>query len=227
MVIGFIMNEALPEGKKGSEAEELTKKIQKAINQEAWDSTAALSWTFMNLHSYIWDKERNLVQVTWNDNKVLYNTKTLQGIAFEDDEQLDDEETREAIETANTYFNNDSFWLIAPFKLNDPGTERSIVEIDGEQALKATYTSGGDTPGDSYLWLLNDDFTPKAWKLWVTIIPVGGVKMEWNNWKTFSTGAKLATEREGLFVMNMNNIHLTMNVKNLNGGKDPFEEIEF
>jgi hypothetical protein len=47
----------------------------------------------------------------------------------------------------NDYFNNDSFWLIAPFKLRDAGTTRSIVMQDN-QALMITYASGS-TPGDS------------------------------------------------------------------------------
>ncbi len=221
------MNEPLPEGRTGFEAEELTSKIQEAIHQEAWDSTVALSWSFMGLHHYIWDKERNLVQVTWGDNKVLYNTKTLKGIAFEDDKKLDEEDTQEAINTANTYFNNDSFWLMAPFKLQDPGTERSIVDIDGETALKITYTSGGDTPGDSYVWLLNKDHTPRAWKLWVSVIPIGGVEMGWNKWKTFSTGARLATEHHGLFTIKMKDVQLSMDAKELNNRIDPFEGIKF
>jgi hypothetical protein len=33
----------------------------------------------------------------------------------------------------NDYFNNDSFWLIAPFKLRDAGT-RSIVMQDNQEA---------------------------------------------------------------------------------------------
>jgi hypothetical protein len=52
----------------------------------------------------------------------------------------------DAIKTANDYFNND-FWLIAPFKLRDPGTSRSIVMQDEKEALMVTYTSGGSTPG--------------------------------------------------------------------------------
>jgi hypothetical protein len=36
---------------------------------------------------------------------------------------------------------------IAPFKLRDPGTSRSIVMQDEKEALMVTYTSGGSTLG--------------------------------------------------------------------------------
>jgi hypothetical protein len=73
----------LPEGQ-GAKAEALTDKIQAAINQTAWDSTAAVSFSFRGNHHYLWDKKRNLVQVGC-DKKVLYNTQTIEGIAYEND----------------------------------------------------------------------------------------------------------------------------------------------
>jgi hypothetical protein len=35
----------------------LTDKIQEAINQKAWDSTTAVSFTYGNHHHYLWDKK--------------------------------------------------------------------------------------------------------------------------------------------------------------------------
>jgi hypothetical protein len=62
----------LPEGQQGAKAEALTDKIQAAINQTAWDSTAAVS-SFRGNHHYLWDKKRNLVQV--EATRVLYVRK--------------------------------------------------------------------------------------------------------------------------------------------------------
>jgi hypothetical protein len=132
------------EGQQGAKAEALTDKIQAAINQTAWDSTAAVSFSFRGNHHYLWDKKRNLVQVEWGDKKVLYNTQTIEGIA-ENGKKLTDSENR-CYKKGNDYFNNDSFWLIAPFKLRDAGTT-SIVMQDNQEALMITYASGGSTPG--------------------------------------------------------------------------------
>ncbi len=49
-------------------------------------------------------------------------------------------------------FLNDSYWLLAPSKLFDPGVNRSI---DGENRLKLTFGDVGLTPGDTY-WLTVD-----------------------------------------------------------------------
>jgi hypothetical protein len=40
----------LPVGQEGIKAEELTDKIQTAINQKAWDTTTVVSFTFRGNH---------------------------------------------------------------------------------------------------------------------------------------------------------------------------------
>jgi hypothetical protein len=149
----YFSSTPLPEGQQGIKAEALTDKIQAAINQKAWDTTAAVSFTFRGNHHYLWDKKRNLVQVEWDGKKVLYNTQTVEGVAYENDKKLTESQKTDAIKKGNDHFNNDSFWLIAPFKLRDDGTTRSIVMQDNQEALMITYASGGSTPGDSYVWL--------------------------------------------------------------------------
>ncbi len=61
-------------------------------------------------------------------------------------------------------------------------------------ALLVTYTNGGVTPGDSYLWLLDDDGRPKAFKLWVSIIPIGGVEGHLGEMENLDNGLEVATE---------------------------------
>lgn len=105
------------------------------------------------------------------------------------------EESTAFINTAWNYFNNDSFWLCAPYKLFDPGKERSLVTLkDGREGLMITYTSGGSTPGDSYVWILDDYQMPVAIKMWVSILPIGGMEFTWENYQTLSTGAMVAQD---------------------------------
>ena len=218
----YFTSEPLPKGETGHKAEILTNKIQEAINQKAWDTTAAVSFSFMGNHHYLWDKKNNLVQVKWGDKKVIYNTKTLEGIAYDSDKILVDDAKNDAIATANKYFNNDSFWLIAPFKLRDSGTTRSIVTQDNKEALMVTYFSGGDTPGDSYLWLVDDKFVPTAWKMWVSIIPVGGVETSWEDWTEFPNGVKIATTHKALLDLKIENVNIGQSIEEINNGVNPF-----
>jgi hypothetical protein len=114
------------------------------------------------------------------DKKVLYNTQTVEGIAYENDKKLTDSENR-CYKKGNDYFNNDSFWLIAPFKLRDAGTTRSIVMQDNQEATDhlrfwRKYT------GDSYMWFVDQNYRPKAWRMGYYSC---GLETTWENWKTF------------------------------------------
>ncbi|SDZ85406.1 hypothetical protein SAMN05443667_10125 [Flavobacterium gillisiae] len=226
-LVGFLYfsSKPLPEGEKGIEAEALTDKIQDAINQKAWDSTAAVAFTFRGNHHYLWDKKHNLVQVEWDDTKVIYNNQTLEGLAYKNDKKLTDTDKTDAIKKANDYFNNDSFWLIAPFKLRDAGTARSIVMQDNQEALMITYASGGSTPGDSYVWLVDENYVPKAWRMWVSIIPVGGLETSWEDWKTFQNNLKIATNHKGLIDLKLENVKAGQSIEEINDGINPFTEL--
>lgn len=136
----------------------------------------------------------NLVQVTWGNKKVLLNTKKVAGKAYEDGVELAGKQSDKLVQKAWNYFCNDSFWLNAPAKVFDKGTERSIVTLkDGRQGLMIEYASGGVTPGDAYVWILDENNLPTSWKMWVNIIPIGGVEATWEDWKTLQLGAKVAT----------------------------------
>jgi hypothetical protein len=221
----YFSSKPLPVGQEGIKAEVLTDKIQTAINQKAWDTTAVVSFTFRGGHHYLWDKKRNLVQVEWNAKKVLYNNQTLEGVAYENNIKLSDSQKTDAIKKANDYFNNDSFWLIAPFKLRDAGTTRSIVMQDNQEALMITYASGGSTPGDSYVWLVDENYVPKAWRMWVSIIPVGGIETSWEEWQTFANGLKIATSHKGLLDLKLENVKTAQSIQEINNGVDPFTEL--
>ena len=192
VVYYFINNEALPEGKKGKEADALAIKMFNAINHEAFEKTEVLEWSFRNAHFYKWNKQNNTVVVSWDENKVLLNTKDKsKSEVFINDKKV---ENQEIIQKATNFFNNDSFWLVAPYKIFDAGTERSIVKHEGKDALLITYTSGGSTPGDSYLWILDNNYFPTAYKMWTSIIPIGGVSGSWSDWKSTEAGIKLPTK---------------------------------
>lgn len=94
IVFLYFTSTPLPEGQQGIKAEALTDKIQAAINQKACDTTAAISFTFRGNHHYLWDKKHNLVQVKWDDKKVLYHTQTLEGVAYENDKKLNDSQKK-------------------------------------------------------------------------------------------------------------------------------------
>lgn len=195
LFIFYLMkNESLPEGESGPEADEMAMKMMEALNYEAWQNTHFISWTFKGIHSYEWDRTSNMVTVKWDDHEVILDPANKRGI-IQDKSAYNDQEREELINTSWDYFNNDSFWLCAPFKAFDPGTERSIVTLkDGRKGLKVTYTSGGSTPGDSYVWILNENYIPTSVKMWVSILPLGGMEFTWENYTQLESGALIAQD---------------------------------
>lgn len=187
------MDERLPEGTPGPEADALAKKMLLAINDDAWQATGAVSWGYAD-RQFIWDKKRHYTEVNFEGNQVLIDIDGRKGVILKSEvENLTDQTKQDICESAWKYWCNDSFWLNPVSKVFDPGTERSIVERHGKKTLLVTYTSGGATPGDSYMWLLDENGRPKGWKLWVSIIPIGGMSFGWDEWVQLETGVWVST----------------------------------
>ena len=222
-----MMNESEPTGSPSAEADAMANKMLRAIDQPGWDSTRYVQWTFPGGHDYLWDKAANNVRVQWKNNEVLLHTKTVAGKAFVDGNAIDGDEANELVQTAWGYFCNDSFWLNAPAKAFDPGTSRKLVTLDdGREGLMVKYDSGGVTPGDSYVWILGENGLPKAYKMWVKIIPVGGMEFSWENWKTMSTGCKIAQTHQSVGpTLELTNIKVGMDLAAVGEGDDPFAGI--
>ena len=200
LIAGFVVfkcsDEPTPVGNVNAEAEALTDKMLTAIGKEKWDSLAFIQWSFLDKNHYLWDKKNHRAEIKIGDNTVLINLNNQLGIATANGKELEGEAKQKALDKAWKNWCNDSFWLNAPAKVRDAGTTRSIVKMDDEtDGLLVEYKSGGVTPGDSYLWALDETGLPVYYKMWVSIIPIGGVKATWSDWQDFG-GIKISTTHE-------------------------------
>jgi hypothetical protein len=203
----FYYNEKMPVGIKGAKAEALAQKMVQAVNKAAWDTTAIVGWTSRMGNVYIWDKKRNLVQIESKTTKTLLNVNKQSGKVWENQTEVTDPaQAEKGIQNGYKAFINDAFWLNPVVKVFDEGTERSLVTLpdntdgtsrENREGVLVTYKSGGVTPGDTYLWLVDANGVPTAWKFWVKILPIGGIQFSWEDWLTLPTGAKVATTHKG------------------------------
>jgi len=189
-----LLSKPLPEAITGPEADQLARDVQAALNISGYETLDQIQFSFRD-HHYLWNKIEERVLVSWEGYQVdlilseIENSKIVQGDKNSNRADL--------IEKAKAYFYNDSYWLVAPFKFFDPGVIRSLVETaNGNKALLITHTSGGVTPGDSYLWYFDENLVPTHFELWVSIIPIKGVSATWSSWVSkedvlFSTFHKL------------------------------------
>ncbi len=198
LLFGYIYlkyDEELPKGETGPKADLLAEQMLASLDYGAYKQTDYIEFTFKGRRHYKWEKEKNKCSVKWEDYKVdLDLDNPNKSYAYIHNFRVYDERAAELTKTALVHFNNDSFWLVAPYKVFDTGVERSVVQTnENGPALLVTYTSGGTTPGDSYLWLLDDKNTPTGFKMWVSILPIKGVPASWEGWITTDSGAKLST----------------------------------
>lgn len=198
LALRLFVHESAPEKIESADAEAKAQMMLSAINKAAWDTLPYISWTFAGRNDYIWDRVRNDAIVKSGDVIVHLDPDEVTGRAFLNEVELEGEEANKAVQAAWSNWCNDMFWLSAPYKIKDKGVELSIAkDADGKEGLLASYTSGGVTPGDSYLWFLDETGLPTGYKMWVGIIPLGGVYTSWEDWKTLEGGAKIATMHQG------------------------------
>lgn len=224
-----VVDKPLPDGIAGPDAEQMAKEMLISVNDSAWNNTGAVTWRFVRSpsdHKYIWDKTSHLAQVEFNKNIVQIDINNRRGVVLGNTSSLSTLDKAELCEKAWKMWSNDSFWLNPITKIFDPGTERSLATLDnGQTGLKVTYVSGGVTPGDSYVWTLNDSYRPERWNFWVSIIPVGGLGFTWDNWVKLSTGAWVSTLHEGVITINIADVRGKQTLEELTGNSELFRPL--
>ena len=234
VVIGVgvaLEHEQAPSGTEGEAAERMAAEAERAVNLAAWRETKALRWTFAGIHDHLWDRERGFARVVRGKRKVLLVLagEGTSGRAWEGERELSGSELESRLQWAWTQWCNDSFWLNPVAKFRDPGTNRLDCGTNesGQRLLMIRYDSGGVTPGDRYVWELGPDGLPQRWKMWVSILPVGGVDATWEGWETLATGAKVATDHELLFGIHLKltDVKGATSLKDIEPGPDPFRSL--
>jgi hypothetical protein len=221
-----IMSKDIPTGKSGPAAEALADKILNRLNEPAWDSLQYISWTFFRgEHHYIWDKSNNTALIEWADYSVLMELNNLDNTIVKKVGNLVEvkEDYENLKQTAWAFWCNDSFWLCAPYKIRDKGTKRSLIEQNGKQGLLVTCQSGGTTPGDSYLWWVDETGLPTSYDMWTSIIPIKGINATWINWETLPGGAMIAkTHKLGPVEMSVSNVKVGLTLESVDSSKNQF-----
>ena len=200
---------SIPPGTAGEDADALAEKMLAAIGYDAWQNkTAAVRWTFRGDHKHFWDRKRGYVQVEWDDHRVLFNKNTMQGLVYVDGKRVTDAGHAAAdIAQANAYFVNDAFWLNPLFHIRSPGVKLSVTKPG---SLRVDFTSGGVTPGDTYVFHTNAEGLVTEMQLWVDIVPAifAGSGATFENYAESETGVKSARKYEYLVTITIDDLKM-------------------
>jgi hypothetical protein len=147
----------------------------------------------------------------------------IDGIVWKNGRRLLVEEKQKYITHAWKIWCHDSFWLNPVCKLRDTGVVRRLVAMsDSSKALLVTYTKGGLSTGDSYLWTIDKDYLPVSWRMWTRIFPVRGLKATWENWQRIEDIPVSTKHRLGPYQIQINNLRSGRHHSELGISRDPF-----
>jgi hypothetical protein len=196
-----------------------------AANCSEWERLRFVAWTYDGKRQYVWDKYYHLAEVRFDNVRVLLNVDSVDGIAWVDGTRQTLHGKRKYIARAWKYWCNDSFWLNPICKLRDDGTTRKLITLpDSSNALLVTYKQGGVTPGDSFLWIVDDVYRPVYWRMWVSILPIHGIKASWEDWMTIEDCPVSTLHEIGPYRIEIQDLRSGRHFSDLDLERDPFED---
>jgi hypothetical protein len=149
----------------------------------------------VSTRSHYWDRFSGRYRVEGMEKgkpwRVYFNVNDKSGVAFVDGKRVTDAaETKKWMEDAYGAFINDSYWLLAPYKLFDPGVTLAYAgeeKAPGGQdcdVVKLSFGEVGLTPKDIY-WQLVDkkSHLTVAWKFVLDGKKEPPSLFSWTDWK--------------------------------------------
>ncbi|MBC8646724.1 MAG: hypothetical protein H7X85_06145 [Thermoanaerobaculia bacterium] len=188
--------------------------------ESAWEKARVFRFDFVVLREgkeasrfrHAWDRYTGDYRLQGTDKTgapytVFFNVNTRDGKVLVNGRPAEGEARDSLLKSAYTRFINDSYWLLAPWKIFDPGV---ILAYDGEKPCPGELPGGavcdvlrlsfgetvGLTPKDVYwLWITRDGRRMVQWQY-----VLGGAQEPpstalWRDWQPFE-GVSLALEKE-------------------------------
>jgi hypothetical protein len=157
--------------------------------------------------SHSWDRYTGDYRVSGAEKSgapfvVVFNVNTKQGKALLNGKPAQGEDQERLLKLAYGRFINDTYWLLAPWKIFDLGVH---LAWDGEKpcptggtcdVLKLSFENVGQTPKDIYwFWITRDGHQMVQWQYVLNGAQEEPTTALWKNWQSFS-GVSLSLEKE-------------------------------
>jgi hypothetical protein len=183
-------------------ATDVANQVMQALGgKEAWDSTHYLRFTFAGRRTHHWDKwtGRHRVEGQTPEGQkyvVLHNINTHQGEAWVDGKKVEGDALKTWLDRAYGAWVNDTYWLLMPYKLQDPGVNLTYMgteQLDGNayDKLHLSFGNVGLTPGDEYwAWINRDTHLMDRWAYLLQAAPgeqraAAPTPWRWQGWQKF------------------------------------------
>lgn len=173
-----------------------------ATGGDAWNDVRYLRFDFAvesagergPSRRHLWDRTTGDYRIEWpaaGDTTVvvLFNVSTREGSAFLEGSAADPERAAQILASAYSRHINDTYWLMAPQKVFDPGVKRTYAADSssaGVEVLRLEFDNVGLTPGDRY-WMKIDPATGDlaGWTYILEGSPDRTSTFRWTEYRTF------------------------------------------
>ncbi len=172
--------------------------MERMGGRRAWDATRYLRWRFFGRRLHVWDKQSGDIRIEGEGREdgvpfvILMNLHSRDGRAWRGGEEVTDPEAlAELLESGESMWINDSYWLFMPYKLKDTGvTLRHLgagAMEDGRAAevLELTFEEVGRTPENKYhVYVAADSGLVEQWDFYRDAADAEpGFKIPWHGWQ--------------------------------------------
>ena len=207
-----VMGFSVPTPAVDSPAVALADRVHQALGGDRLEASPYLAFTFAvdvdgkrrAAFHHDWDRRDNRYRVEGATEEgnllVLFDLDTRQGNAWIDGKPVPDEDQAKWLEFAYERFINDTYWLLVPFKLRDPGVNQASEgeAREGSQAFDRLGLSFdenvGLTPGDRYtLWVDRASSRVDRWEMLLQGKQPPPVRVDWRDWVQARACVKAAT----------------------------------
>jgi len=176
--------------------------LEKMGGRSGWDQARVLKWRFWGKRLHYWDKATGDVRIEADSTLILMNINSKKGRVWQSGREITDADSlKSVLDDGYAIWINDSYWLVMPYKLFDPGVrlaEPHDAELsDGRPAQRFTVTFDevGLTPENKYdVWIADDTGLVEQWAYYEKSTDTDPkFTLPWGGWKKFGP-ILLATE---------------------------------
>lgn len=180
--------------------------------RDAWEATKYLAFDFvasrrdtvLSRRSLAWDKASGKIRLAMTDPKgrawsVWTDLEHKDGVVLIDGAPADSAAKRQWLDRTYAIWVNDTYWLLMPFKLKDPGVTLKDGGVDSTgkaHVIELSFDKVGLTPGDRYRVHVDDKTKlVTGWEMLLQGNRDGRWKpARWTGWQTVGD-VKLAAQR--------------------------------
>jgi len=183
------------------------KTVEAMGGEEAYDNTRYIAWKFFGRRFHVWDKWTGNVRI--EDGKgavILMNVNTKEGKVWQDGEPIEDPDAlNEWLDRGYKMWINDSYWVVMPYKLQDPGVTLKYAREDQTEdgrpvdVVTLTFDGVGVTPQNKYeVYIDKESGLVNYWRFFAKAEDAEpAMSTPWNDWKRH--GAILLSEDRGQY----------------------------